>query len=108
MTRRLLRPEPLFVCKDSETHMLMFLLCIPSKLPISALQWCHNGRDGVSNQQPVFTQPFIEAQSKESIKAPVTGEFPAQMDCNAENVSIWWRHHVIHYCLLMWLVAGQF
>ena len=24
---------------------------------------------------------------------PVTGEFPAQMASNAENVSIWWRHH---------------
>ena len=23
----------------------------------------------------------------------VTGEFPAQRDSNAENVSIWWRHH---------------
>ena len=23
----------------------------------------------------------------------VTGEFPAQMASNAENVSIWWRHH---------------
>ena len=22
-----------------------------------------------------------------------TGEFPAQMDSNAENVSIWWHHH---------------
>ena len=22
-----------------------------------------------------------------------TGEFPAQMDSNAENASIWWRHH---------------
>ena len=27
--------------------------------------------------------------------SPVTGEFPAQMASNAENVSIWWRHHVI-------------
>ena len=26
-------------------------------------------------------------------KSPVTGEFPAQMASNAENVSIWWRHH---------------
>ena len=26
--------------------------------------------------------------------SPVTGEFPAQRACNAENVSIWWRHHV--------------
>ena len=25
----------------------------------------------------------------------VTGESPAQMASNAENVSIWWRHHVI-------------
>ena len=24
----------------------------------------------------------------------VTGEFPAQRASNAENVSIWWRHHV--------------
>ena len=24
----------------------------------------------------------------------VTGEFPAQMASNAENVFIWWRHHV--------------
>ena len=26
--------------------------------------------------------------------SPTTGEFPAQMASNAENVSIWWRHHV--------------
>ena len=26
---------------------------------------------------------------------PVTGEFPAQRASNAENVSIWWRHHVV-------------
>ena len=25
--------------------------------------------------------------------SPETGEFPAQMVSNAENVSIWWRHH---------------
>ena len=25
----------------------------------------------------------------------VTGEFPAQMASNAENCSIWWRHHLI-------------
>ena len=27
--------------------------------------------------------------------SPVTGEFPAQMASNAENASIWWRHHAI-------------
>ena len=41
---------------------------------------------------------------QESIKArvtglcegnsPLTGEFPAERASNAENVSIWWRHHV--------------
>ena len=25
--------------------------------------------------------------------SPVTSEFPAQMASNAENISIWWRHH---------------
>ena len=25
--------------------------------------------------------------------SPVAGEFPAQMASDAENVSIWWRHH---------------
>ena len=31
--------------------------------------------------------------------SPRTGEFPAQMASNAENVSIWWRHHALqlHY-----------
>ena len=27
--------------------------------------------------------------------SPATGEFPAQRDSDAENVSIWWRHHVV-------------
>ena len=26
---------------------------------------------------------------------PVTGEFPAQRASNPENVSIWWRHHIM-------------
>ena len=51
----------------------------------------------------MFTQPFIQAQIKENIKAPrlwpLWGEFtgdrwiPRQRTSNAENVSIWWRHH---------------
>ena len=27
-------------------------------------------------------------------KSPGTGEFPAQIASNAENVYIWWRHHI--------------
>ena len=26
-------------------------------------------------------------------KSPGTDEFPTQMASNAENISIWWRHH---------------
>ena len=52
----------------------------------------------------LFTQPFIQTQIKENIKAPRhwplcgefagAGEFPPQMASNVENVSIWWRNHV--------------
>ena len=34
--------------------------------------------------------------------SPVTGEFPAQMDSNAENVSICWRHHEVRF---LWFCA---
>ena len=29
--------------------------------------------------------------------SPLTGEFPAQMVNNAENVSMWWRHHELQH-----------
>ena len=32
--------------------------------------------------------------------SPVTGEFPTQRASNAESVSIWWRHHDMHWFLL--------
>ena len=56
----------------------------------------------------LFTQPFIQTQIKENIKAsrhwPLcgeftgTGEFPTQRASYAENVSIWWRHHGVLEC----------
>ena len=33
--------------------------------------------------------------------SPGTGEFPAQMASNADNVSIWWRHHELRKPLLV-------
>ena len=43
--------------------------------------------------------------------SPVTGEFPAQMASNAENVSIWWCEHLIPceaaYSLWSLLSAAQ-
>ena len=71
----------------------------------SALQWRHNGGDSVSNHQPhdCLLNQLVWRRSKKTSKlrvtglcvgnSPGTGEFPAQMASNAENVSIWWRHH---------------
>ena len=86
----------------------------------SALLAIYEGSDGFLSQRtsdvdhysdvimrrlksPTFPQPFVQAQIIENIKAPrhwpllgnspITGEFPAQRASNAENVSIWWRHH---------------
>ena len=72
-------------------------------LPLCSLWWRHNGRDGVSNRQPLDC--LLMFRSKETSKlpvtgfregnSPVTGEFPTQRASNAENVSIWWRHNVL-------------
>ena len=76
----------------------------------STLQWSHNERDGVSNHQPhdCLLSRLFRRRSKKTSKlrvtglcagnSPVTGEFPAQRTSNAENVSIWWRHHEISLC----------
>ena len=75
---------------------------------ICALQWRHNGRDGVLNYQhhDCLFNCFFRRRSKKTSKlrvtglcvgnSPVTGEFPAQKASNAENVSIWLRHHDKH------------
>ena len=69
------------------------------------LPWRHNGRDSVSNHQPhhCLLNRLFGRRSKKTSKlrvtglcagdSPGTGEFSIQMACNAENVSIWWRHH---------------
>ena len=72
---------------------------------VFSLQWCHNGRDGVSNNQSyhyLLNRLFRHRSKKISIlhvtglcagNSPVIGEFPTEMASNAENVSIWWRHY---------------
>ena len=73
----------------------------------SSLRWRHNGRDSVSKHQPhhCLLNRLFRCRSKKTSKlrvtglcvgnSPGTGEFPAQMASNAENVSIWWRHHFV-------------
>ena len=99
-----------------------------------ALQRRHNEHDGVSNHQPYdcLLNRLIRRRSKKALKlcvtglcvgnSPVTGEFPAQRASNAQNVSIWWRHHGVkssfyrlsiyvyvnalgHYCFRQWLIS---
>ena len=36
--------------------------------------------------------------------SPGTGQFPAQMASNAENVSIWWRHHDVQNYVMVKLI----
>ena len=74
-----------------------------------SLRWRHNDHAGVSNHQPhgCLLNRLFRRKSKKTSKlrvtglcagnSPGTGEFPAQMASYAENVSIWWRHHVIFY-----------
>ena len=72
---------------------------------MTSLQWRHNVHDGVPNHLPhdcVYSRLF-RRRSKKTWKlrvtdlctgnSPETGEFPLQRAINAENVSIWWRHH---------------
>ena len=72
-----------------------------------SLRWHHDETDGVSYHQPhhCLLNRLFGRRSKKTPKlrvtglgagnSPGTGEFPAQMASNAENVSIWWRHHVV-------------
>ena len=86
----------------------------------TTLRWRHNGYDGVSNPQPhhCLLNRLFGCRSKKTAKlrvtglcagnSPGTGEFPAQMTSNAENVSIWWRHHEgCHILFEVIYVGGQ-
>ena len=78
----------------------------------NTLQWYHKEHDGVSNHQPhdCWFKRLFRWRSKKKSKlhvtslcegnSAVTGEFPAQRDSKAENVSIWWRHHENVHCRL--------
>ena len=70
------------------------------------LQWRHDERDGVLNHMRLdcLLNHLFRRRSKKTPMIHVTGlwegnspgtdEVSAQRASNAENVSIWWRHHV--------------
>ena len=73
------------------------------------LHWRHRDHDGLSNHQPhdCLINGLFGRRSKKTSKlrvtglcagkSPGTGEIPAQMASNAENVSILWRHRVVAF-----------
>ena len=96
----------------SETELLNFTIKCTNITATITLQWRHNGHDSVSNHKPhdCLLNRLFRRRSKKTSKlrvtglcvgnSPRTGEFPAQMDSYAENVSIWWRQHEYLYHIL--------
>ena len=87
---------------ETYLKMEMYLFNAANECP---LRWRHSERDGVSNHQPqdcLLNRLFRRRSGKTSKlcvtgicagNSPVISEVPAQKAINAENVSIWWRHH---------------
>ena len=92
-----------YACNWTQTSLVQIIW--DAKRLKATLHWRHNGRECVSNHQPYdcLLKRLFGRRSKKTSKlrvaglcegnSPGTGEFPAQMASNAENVSIWWRHH---------------
>ena len=91
--------------------------CAPGRChDIIALQWLHNGRDGISNHLrfDCLLNRLFRRRSKKTSKlrftglcwghSPGTGECPSQRAGNAENVSIWWRHRDLPTWANYWLL----
>ena len=95
-----------FVCVPSQWETTLQCNVVSHWLDaFTTLPWRHNGPNSISNHQPYdcLLNHVFRRRSKKTSKlrvtglcagnSPGTGEFPAQMASNAENVSIWWRHH---------------
>ena len=117
---KLCRVTPLSYGNEQQLGWLwsfIILTAVPKSLDIfvsialsMSLRWRHNDHAGVSNHQPpgCLLNRLFRRKSKKTSKlrvtglcagnSPGTGEFSAQMASYAENVSIWWRHHVTRSC----------
>ena len=94
------------VCGYTENHTHRGLLCI---LQFSLEHYNDVIMSVMASQISSLTIVYQTVYSRHSSKktwklrvtglfvgdSPVTSEFPAQRASNAENVSIWWRHHEI-------------
>ena len=108
LSRQLLTRMPQLLTSWCEKSLSNTLTC-EIKL-LSTLQWRHNERNGVSNHQShqcLLNHLFGRRSKKTSTfrdtclctgNSSVTSEFPAQRASNAENVPIWFFHHVTLFC----------
>ena len=97
----------------------MWHCCIELHCINYPLEWRYNGLDSVSNHQShdCLLNRLLRCRSKKTSKLRVTGlcegnspgtsEFPAQMASDAENVSIWWRHHAPCWALFTGRIINQ-
>ena len=120
------KPLKLMMC-DIGPYFMVSLICITIDIlsnclmntslfkNINSLKWRHNERDVLSNHRRrsnclLKRLPRRRSQKTSKLRvnglfegnSPVTGEFLAQRASNAENVSIWWRYHVL--CHLRWTI----
>ena len=114
-----------YVCRSR--HKVYRIMCtwfcctmLRCKYIIVVSQWRNNGRHGVSNHQPhdcLLKRLFRRRSKKTSMLCSAVNSPPphthTQRANNAENVSIWWRHHVISWFMLSfnqyasWLYAWK-
>ena len=101
-----LKAELFVTCAKLWLDLIIWIIIRAKRSHITiSLHWRHNECNGVSNFWRVqcLLKRLVRCRSKKTSKLHVTGlcegnsprtdEFPAQMVSNAENVSIWWRHH---------------
>ena len=89
----------------TESHFELWTVLGSRFIHPGTLLWCHNECDGTSNHQHLdcLLKCLLKLRSKKASKPHITGlcegnpavtsGLPSQRTSNAENVSIWWRHH---------------
>ena len=99
----------------------LYLMTFKARETLWTLRRRHTEQDGVSNHRYLdcLLNRLYGRRSKKISKlrvtglcegnSPVTGEFLSQRASNAENLSIWWRHHeqclFRHFLIFLWIYS---
>ena len=110
-------------CVSRIVHAALLVLLYPlfyvheaqNNIKNMLLQWRHNELDSVSNHRRLdgLLNRLFRRWSKKTSKLRLTGlcegnssgtgEFPSERASNAENVSIWLRHHANNFCIALYI-----